>query len=236
VANRMDTLSINSLSEALSEDTSIFKLGEPISEQSVQLAAQIEHHLVAHWPAWLIDFRIGFGTLLIQYQPDMINHLALCEELAKILVEPHASTDSKIESLVRIPTCYDPRCAQDLQPLSQMLELSIEQIIELHASQHYQVVATGFAPGFAYLAQTAPELHLPRKPVPLTRIPPGSVAIAENQTVIYPKETPGGWHLIGCTKFELARVSDQGIYPALRVGQTVRFEPISFDTFCSGRR
>lgn len=233
MVNLMDTPRVKPLNEVLSEDTSLFKLGEPISEQSVLLAARIEHWFVAHWPAWLIDFRIGFGTLLIQYQPSLITHQALCEELAKILVEQDLSSDSRVKSLVRIPTCYDPRCAQDLQPLSQMLELSIEQIIELHASQHYQVVATGFAPGFAYLAQTAPELHLPRKPVPLTRIPPGSVAIAENQTVIYPKETPGGWHLIGRTKFELARIDNEGIYPALTVGQTVRFEPITFDTFSS---
>ncbi|HAY55510.1 MAG TPA: allophanate hydrolase, partial [Gammaproteobacteria bacterium] len=37
----------------------------------------------------------------------------------------------------------------------------------------------------------------PRLDVPRTRIPAGSVAIAENQTVIYPKQTPGGWHIIG---------------------------------------
>ena len=85
----------------------------------------------------------------------------------------------------------------DLQLISETTGLPIDQIIELHCSRDYRVLATGFVPGFGYLGETDPRIHLPRRDTPRTRIPRGSVAISENQTVIYPRETPGGWNIIG---------------------------------------
>jgi len=217
-----------SLAEVVSEDTSVFRLGEPISAQSVDRAQRIEKRWIESWPSWLIDFRVGFGSLLVQYQPLLITHRGVSEEIYGILSASEDQGTGRSGDEILIPTCYAPQCSPDLEALSKSLSLPIDEIIRLHSSQVYNVVATGFSPGFAYLAETPPQIHLPRKAVPLTRIPPGSVAIAENQTVIYPKETPGGWHLIGRTKFELVKVTHKGVYPALRPGQTVRFAPISF--------
>jgi KipI family sensor histidine kinase inhibitor len=61
----------------------------------------------------------------------------------------------------------------------------------------------GFAPGFPYLLGLDPALQLPRRAEPRLRVPRGSVAIGGAQTGIYPRELPGGWHLVGRTPLSL---------------------------------
>ena len=65
---------------------------------------------------------------------------------------------------------------------------------------------------------------LPRRAEPRTRVPAGSVAIAGEQTGVYPCVTPGGWHLIGSTTVMLF---DPTLTPPalLAVGDRVRFVP-----------
>jgi inhibitor of KinA len=92
------------------------------------------------------------------------------------------------------------------------------------------VFVVGFVPGFAYMGPAAPELDLPRRATPRTKVPPGSVAIAAGQTGIYPMETPGGWHLIGRTfvrPFDESRAE-----PVLfRPGDRVRFRSITVEEY-----
>jgi KipI family sensor histidine kinase inhibitor len=55
-------------------------------------------------------------------------------------------------------------------------------------------------------------------------VPAGAVAIAGQQTAVYPLATPGGWHLIGHTGAALWDPQRQP--PALLApGDRVRFEP-----------
>jgi inhibitor of KinA len=55
----------------------------------------------------------------------------------------------------------------------------------------------GFVPGFAYMAAVDPSIAAPRRSSPRLHVPPGSVAIANGQTGIYPADTPGGWNIVG---------------------------------------
>jgi KipI family sensor histidine kinase inhibitor len=99
-------------------------------------------------------------------------------------------------------------------------------VIARHSEREYAVLAIGFAPGFAYLGELDPALVLPRRDSPRARVPAGAVAIAGAQTGIYPRVSPGGWHLLGTTDavlFDAARES-----PALfRAGDRVRFVPVA---------
>ena len=58
---------------------------------------------------------------------------------------------------------------------------------------------SGFVPGFAYLVGGDERLHVPRRAEPRTRVSAGSVGLAGEFSGIYPRETPGGWQLIGRT-------------------------------------
>jgi len=121
--------------------------------------------------------------------------------------------------LVEIAVRYD---GDDLDDVARACALTVEQVITLHSEAEYEVSFCGFAPGFAYLSGLPGELHLPRRSSPRTRVPAGSVAIAATYSAVYPRESPGGWHLLGTTTANLWDVSrDQ---PALlQPGMRVRF-------------
>ena len=63
---------------------------------------------------------------------------------------------------------------------------------------------------------------LPRRAVPRTLVPAGSVAIAGQETGIYPLPSPGGWHLIGRTAVKLF-LPDSDPPSLFRVGDRVKF-------------
>ena len=65
----------------------------------------------------------------------------------------------------------------------------------------------------------------PRKETPRTSVARGSVGIAQNQTGVYPVESPGGWQIIGLTPLKLF---DPAKWPPtpLEMGDRVKFFPI----------
>ncbi len=125
----------------------------------------------------------------------------------------------KAESPVEIPVHYD---GPDLPEVAERLNLTAEEVIRLHSEPVYTVFMIGFQPGFPYLGPLPAALELPRRSTPRLRVPAGSVAIAGQQTGIYPQSSPGGWHLIGHTDFQLF---DPATRPPARLqaGGRVRF-------------
>lgn len=132
--------------------------------------------------------------------------------------------------LIRIPVCYETGFGADLIQMSKIIDCTPDQIIELHSSRIYTVYMIGFLPGFPYLGSTHELLKLPRKSMPSTSVPAGSVGIAEQYTCIYPVESPGGWHIIGRTPVQLF---DALINPPalLAMGDHVQFYPITAQQF-----
>lgn len=131
---------------------------------------------------------------------------------------------------VEIPVCHAPDFAPDLDEVARGTGLSTEAIIAAHLASSCRVLMIGFAPGTPYLGGLDPRLTLPRRASPRTRVEAGSVGIANGQCVIYPRATPGGWHLIGRTPLQLFDASRE---PAalLQAGDRVRFVAISEDRF-----
>lgn len=137
---------------------------------------------------------------------------------------PHLALGSDAEAL-EIPVRYGGRHGPDLEQVAASLGLSPEEVVRRHAARTYRVFVLGFAPGFAYLGPLPSELRLPRRTEVRPRVPAGSVAIAGEQTAVYPFETPGGWHILGRT--ELALWDPEADPPALlRPGGRVRFVPV----------
>ncbi|MGJ8635690.1 MAG: 5-oxoprolinase subunit PxpB [Phycisphaerales bacterium] len=140
------------------------------------------------------------------------------------------STTALAPREVRIPVCYDGSFAPDMNEVAQRLGYHPDKIVEMHTAAHYTVDTIGFMPGFGYLSPLHDSLRLPRKTIPRTHVPAGSVAIAENMTAVYPNQSAGGWHLIGRTPLRLFEPENKD--PALlRIGDSVRFEPITLEEF-----
>ena len=85
----------------------------------------------------------------------------------------------------------------DLDMVSSLLGCDEEEVIRLHGEYEYEVVSTGFSPGFAYLGELPTSLQLPRKSIPALEVKKGAVAIAAGYTGIYPRKSAGGWWVIG---------------------------------------
>ena len=215
----------------VSEDTIEIHLGDPVASETLEKVERLSRWIKATPLPWLVDYCYGFGLLNLVVRPDLISVIQLNQTLHDLL-EPTSESSSQTElDLIEIAVCYDPAFGIDLKSISERTHLSIDAVVEAHHSRDYRVLATGFVPGFAYLGETDPRLHLPRLDVPRTRIPVGSVAIAENQTVIYPKQTPGGWHIIGRMPGSIVSFTDQSIHAQLSMGKSVRFRPISLAEF-----
>lgn len=124
--------------------------------------------------------------------------------------------------VVEIPTRYD---GIDLQWAAEQCALTVDELVAVHSGATYRAEFIGFAPGFAYLAGLDDRLHLPRRQTPRISVPAGSVAISAAYTAVYPRASPGGWHLLGST--ELAMFTPEREPPALLpAGTAVRFVPL----------
>jgi KipI family sensor histidine kinase inhibitor len=125
---------------------------------------------------------------------------------------------------IEIPVRYGGVDGPDLDDVAALLGLRPTDVAELHASVVYRVLYLGFAPGFGYLGGLPPTLVVPRRTSPRENVPSGSVAIAGEQTAVYPLAMPGGWQLIGRTGTVL--FDPERSAPALlSPGATVRFVP-----------
>jgi inhibitor of KinA len=124
--------------------------------------------------------------------------------------------------LVEIPTTYD---GPDLAETAERSHLNVEQLVALHSEREYTAYFLGFLPGTAYCGRLDPRIVAPRLERPRERVPAGSVAIADGQTIVYPLASPGGWRLIGRT--ELAMFDPSADEPfRIRAGDRVRFVPL----------
>jgi len=126
------------------------------------------------------------------------------------------------DDVVVVEAVYD---GADLADVAERCAMSIEEVIDLHASGTYRVAFCGFSPGFAYLDGLHERLRLERRSRPRTVVPAGSIAIAAGYSAVYPSPSPGGWHLIGTTS---TTVWDLDSTPPalLRPGRTVRFREV----------
>ncbi|UBH04929.1 allophanate hydrolase [Leucobacter sp. Psy1] len=123
------------------------------------------------------------------------------------------------ETPVEVPVVYD---GADLDEVAQLTGLTAAEVIERHQAAEYTVAFTGFAPGFAYIAGGDPALQVPRRSSPRARIPAGSVGLAGPFSGVYPRESPGGWQLIGRTEVPMWDL-DRDPPALLQPGTRVRF-------------
>lgn len=200
---------------------------QPTAELPLRIAALAER-IRSELGDLLTDLVPGWTSLLLHYDLLRTDHLQLAERITPLLDEwLAASVLADGGRLHEIPVWYS---GEDLAEVARSCRLSTERVIELHSAVEYRVGAIGFAPGFAYLGELDERLVLPRRATPRTRVPAGSLAIAERQTAIYPQASPGGWHLLGLCPWRLFDAARTPPCP-LGLGDRVRFRPVDETTY-----
>ncbi len=159
----------------------------------------------------------AYATVTVRFDPEQITYEALGAAIRRLATKrPPLEEPGRLH---RIPVVYD---GPDLQAAAERLGLQARQVAEIHSKPIYRVFLVGFVPGWAYMGPLSDELVLPRLDVPRTEVPAGTVAIAGRQTGIYPRPSPGGWHLIGRTPVRLF-FPDRDPPSLFRAGDRVKF-------------
>jgi KipI family sensor histidine kinase inhibitor len=164
----------------------------------------------------LIELVPAARTVLAAMRPGSGGLAKLRETLAGVdLTASVRRTPREVE----LPVHYD---GPDRELVAKTAGISVDEVGELHSSVEYSVAFCGFAPGFGYLVGLPESLCQPRLERPRTKVPVGSVGIADEFTGAYPRSSPGGWRLIGRT--EAALFDSHRERPALLApGDIVRF-------------
>lgn len=184
------------------------------------------------------DIVPAYASVCVRYEPgawtqgQRTPYAAIAERIDAIVatVEGTDAGAMAVEEPIVVPVCYGGAFGPDLEAVAAQARLSVDETVARHCAGDYRVAMLGFAPGFAYLLGLDATLHTPRRADPRVRVPAGSVAIGGAQTGIYPRESPGGWNLIGRTPLNLFDVEREP--PALLgAGRMVRFRAIDAAEF-----
>jgi KipI family sensor histidine kinase inhibitor len=180
-------------------------------------------------PAGVEDLVPAEVTVLVRYDPAVVAPAELGHWLRSALDRSRltgpgggpsgAGCPAGAAVEVEIPVVY---AGADLAEVGRLTGLGADGVVAAHTGTPWRVAFTGFSPGFGYLVDGDPRLEVPRRDVSRTRVPAGSVGLGGRYSGVYPRESPGGWQLLGRTA--LAVWDAERDPPALlRPGTTVRF-------------
>jgi KipI family sensor histidine kinase inhibitor len=181
-----------------------------------------------------LDEVLGYYAALLAEPPDGVVDIVPAARTVMVVTDPARTDLATLElslrdtvvrkdsraggDLVEIPVVYD---GEDLEDVAGLLGCDVAEVIRRHTADEWTVAFCGFAPGFGYLIGQS-QWDVPRRKSPRTKVPAGSVALAGEFSGVYPRESPGGWQLLGRTE---VAVFDQTRDPAalLQPGRRVRF-------------
>ena len=169
------------------------------------------------------DVVAAFRSVAVYFDPLLADANDVSDLLTQTAGEPSVVTSGRA---VEIPVVYGGDSGPDLLGLATARSLHPDDVVAIHAGTAYRVFMLGFLPGFAYLGPVDERIAAPRRSTPRVHVPAGSVGIAGRQTGIYPRESPGGWQIIGRTPVALFD-PDRDPPALLAPGDTVRFAPKS---------
>lgn len=170
--------------------------------------------LVDARPEGVVDLVPAAQTLLLRTDPARTDLESVATAVRSTEPRPGARPDA---GHVEVPVTYD---GEDLAEVASLTGLSEREVIAAHTGQEWTVAFCGFSPGFGYLVGTDDRLHVPRRDNPRTKVPPGAVGLAGEFAGVYPRESPGGWQLIGRTDaavWDLDRDPPALFVPGIRV-------------------
>jgi inhibitor of KinA len=202
----------------------IVEFGDRVDWHLSALVLALARKLKAAKPAGVIETVPTFRSLMVHYDPAATSHAHLQHAIAALL--PGLEAGAFAGRRWRIPACYDASLGLDLADVAHRTGLSPSQVVERHSQTSQLVYMMGFLPGLPYLGGLPNEFALPRRENPRVKVPYGSVAVAMSMSVIYPQESPGGWHILARTPVPLWSMRKSP--PALlAAGDQVTFKPLS---------
>ncbi|WP_417886147.1 5-oxoprolinase subunit PxpB [Zunongwangia sp.] len=211
----------------LGEQSILIQFTPKISEALLDEILYIQEKLKRFYKDKNVEISNSYREILVLYNSELINIESDFKDLKKLLAGITYNTKQKKEQTIfEIPVCYDAQFGIDLDYISNTNHIAVSDIIKLHTQALYRVYFMGFLPGFLYLGGLNKKLHISRKSQPRLKIEKGAVGIGEQQTGIYPQESPGGWQIIGNCPIDFFDKSKEVPSP-IQAGDFIKFFPVS---------
>ena len=215
----------------VNENSLIIYFAESVSIETADYINYAYHQLQIGLSEVIQDIIPSYTSILISCNSRKIGLQAFLWRVKEILNQLDANGADKFTSKqIELPVYYGEEVALDHAQISDHTGLPFSEIVRLHTSTCYRVFAIGFAPGFAYLGNTPSQIAMPRKVNPRTHVPTGSVGIADRQTAVYPRHSPGGWQIIGRTPINLLDINEINL-SKFSMGDQVQFKSIDKHEF-----
>jgi len=221
---------ITPLIKRISETHTMIYFGESIDPKQATLIGILSEKIRLDFNDDIIEVVPSYTSIMIEFNLLKIAYASLEERLTTLLSHHKKIAQEGKKSVIELPVYYHADVAPDLKLLAKEKGLSVEQVIDIHCQTDYTVCAIGFSPGFAFLGSVDKRIAMPRHASPRLKIPAGSVGIADQQTAVYPDDSPGGWQIIGNCPITLFDPEKEPMMP-FYVGDKVRFTPISQQEF-----
>lgn len=173
--------------------------------------------------AAFLDVVPAYASVLVRYDPSVVDQ-AVAMAIARGAAERVSATPPPRPRNVTIRVRFGGEHGVDFEAAAHELGMREARFRDAFCKPDYRVAFLGFVAGFPYMLGLPPALVLSRLPTPRPRVPAGSVAIAGAQCGIYPRQTPGGWRLLGRTLAPLF-AAERPEPALLRPADVVRFEP-----------
>lgn len=203
----------------------LVEYGDAIDPEINRKVRAIAIALAQDMPTGVLEFIPAYRSIMVKYDPSLTTAPKLKEEL--LTLENRTSTiEIPPPDTMEIPVCYGGNLGPDIEFVAQTHHMSVDDVIRIHSEPYYQIYMIGFTPDFPFLGGLPESLHTPRLKTPRRVVPAGSVGIANQQTGIYPLDSPGGWQLIGRTPVKLFDPKRANPF-LLKAGDKLKFRPIS---------
>ncbi|MCY1599753.1 5-oxoprolinase subunit PxpB [Staphylococcus pettenkoferi] len=217
--------------QIINEQALMIYLEERISEdifKQMQQVVQYIHNLNVEGITEIVP---SYRAILINIDIEKMTPQSLVEELKLDELDASDFAGQDIETkTVYIPVLYGGEAGPDIDEVASTNNLDTEEVIDIHSSQPYLIYMLGFMPGFPFLGGLDERLHTTRRSEPRTRLPEGSVGIANQQTGLYPSESPGGWQIIGRTPIKVFDLSREPMC-LYQPGDYIKFYAISEEQY-----
>ncbi|QQS33051.1 MAG: 5-oxoprolinase subunit PxpB [Acidobacteriota bacterium] len=217
----------------LGDSAMTIEFGDSIDSDVNKTAVAVSRYLADNPFPGFIESSPAYASATVFYDPCAV-HAAVGKDadIREFVQERLLSASSQAfgslsdrNALIEVPALFGGESGPDLQTLSARFGVSEEEFIGIFTGREYRVFMLGFLPGFAYMGKVDERIAVPRRDTPRKRVPAGSIGIADEQTGIYPLDSPGGWQIIGRTKLQL--FDPQAAAPFLfSPGDRVKFVPV----------
>ena len=166
----------------------------------------------------------SYNKLIISFDLSVTNFRKVKKILETLKVINNQQQDSK---KLKIPMCCNEEFALDLISLSKKINISPDEIIDLHLNKEYFCYMTGFIAGMPFLGDIDEKIRFDRLKTPRIKVPKGSIGITEQFCNIYTFESPGGWNIIGNTPIKVFNKLNLNNPSLIKPGDKVSFYKIS---------